>query len=174
MDLWIQKENGELALQPSKNRTAAPQLNQPKRQQGAALWKQKCERIDGAAKHVSIPELLTTLHATRAQVFAIVGSEDLFLLLQKDPVLEPKQRILPVAGMCAMPHLTPKERERQRYSLLQPEGQVLIFSQHPTPLLFSGKKNLCIFPLKDLSWHWSFQRQCCQRRWKNKQVGHQS
>jgi len=50
------------------------------------------------------------LHATRAQVFAVVGTEDLFLLLQKDAAVEPKQRLLPVAGMWAVPHLTPKER----------------------------------------------------------------
>lgn len=80
------------------------------------------------------------LHATRAQVFAIVGTKDLFLLLQKDPVLKPKQRLLPVAGMWAMPHFTPKKRERQRYSLPQPEGQVLTFSQHPIPLLSVGRK----------------------------------
>lgn len=49
----------DLALQPSKTRTAAPQLNRPEQQQGAAPWEQRCESADGAAKHVSIPEPLT-------------------------------------------------------------------------------------------------------------------
>lgn len=72
---------------------------------------------------------------TRAQAFAIAGTEELSLLLQRDSALKPKQKLLPVAGMRAVPHPAPKERERPHYSLLQPEGQVLTFSQHPAPLL---------------------------------------
>lgn len=84
------------------------------------------------------------LHVTRAQVFAIAGTEDLFLLLQMDPALEPKQRLLPVAGMWAVPHLNPKERERGG----KPEGQVLTFSLHPTPLLSVGRKISTSSPYK--------------------------
>lgn len=80
--------------------------------------------MDGAAKHISIPEPLTMLCATRAQVFAVVGTEDFFLSIQKDPVLEPKQRTLLVAGMW-LRHISPQNRE----AMLQPEGQVLVSIQ---------------------------------------------
>lgn len=40
------------------------------------------------------------LCATRDQVFAVAGTADFFLLIQKDTALEPRERTLLAAGMC--------------------------------------------------------------------------
>lgn len=82
--------------------------------------------MDGAAKHISIPQPLTMLHATRAQIFAVVGAEDFFLLIQKDAVLGSKQRTLLGVGMWPC-HISPQKTERE--AMLQPVGQILVSIQ---------------------------------------------
>lgn len=113
----------------------------------------------------------TPYYATWYKISGLCNSGDWRLrpLAPKGPSTWAQTKGLPVAGMWDIPHLTPKER----YAKLQLTGPWRI-DPASNSIPFCGKKNLCIFPLKNLSWHWSFQRQSCQHRWKNKQVGHQS
>lgn len=75
------------------------------------------------------------LCATRAQGFAVAGTADFFLLIQKDTALEPRERTLLVAGMC------PLKTERGNSTACRTGLSIQLHS-------CCGKKNLCIFLLK--------------------------
>lgn len=96
--------------------------------------------VGGAAKHISIPQPHTVLHAARTQVFAVVRTEDFFLLIQKDTVLEPKQRTLLAAGMWPC-QISFQKTERGNATTCRTG-----LSQHPTPLLPVGRKTSASSP----------------------------
>lgn len=144
MDLWRKCGTGTSApqKQDSSPKAQPAQATAGSCPVGAEVW----TRWWGPAKHISTPEPLTMLHAIRAQVFTIVRTEDLFLFLQKD--LDAWAQTKALSSSRDVGHATshPKETERQSYSLPQPEGQVLTFSQHPTPLLSMGRKTSASSP----------------------------